>query len=185
MVILTIKTWVILISRTFLVTVYLLICNFPYFLTDKQKTKKMREIQNTQIFIVSSTYHHFLHFFCFGLSLVHFGAKFQMRHFQKTMHFTIFLERKIDWWHFTSPLLLLCKGSESQILIRTFFKGLCRHQRKWKHSGISGMHSPMEGGQHLLLFGPHQSAPREPLRLWGQVQVLCLFHHPPGIDPLL
>ena len=31
------------------------ICNFPYFLTDKQKTKKVREIQITQIFIVSIT----------------------------------------------------------------------------------------------------------------------------------
>ena len=112
-------------------------------------------------------------------------AKFLWSILARNINFAIFLERKIDWWHFTSPLLLLCKGSESQILIRTFFKGLCRHQRKWKHSWISGMHSPMEGGQHLLLFGPHQSAPREPLRLWGQVQVLCLFHHPPGIDPLL
>ena len=70
----------------------------------------------------------------------------------------------------------------SQILIRTFFKGLCRHQRKWKQSGISGMHSPMEGRQHLLLSGSHQSAPRKPLRLRGQVQVLCLLHHPPGIE---
>ena len=73
-------------------------------------------------------------------------------------------------------------SSESQILIRTFFKGLCRHQRKWKQSGISGMHSPMEGRQHLLLSGSHQSAPRKPLRLRGQVQVLCLLHHPPGIE---
>ena len=70
----------------------------------------------------------------------------------------------------------------SQILIRTFFKGLCRHQRKWKQSGISGMHSPMEGRQHLLLSGSHQSAPRKPLRLRGQVQVLCLLHHPPGME---
>ena len=55
MVILTIKIWVIWISRTFLVSVYLSICNFPYFLTDKQKTKKVREIQITQILTVSST----------------------------------------------------------------------------------------------------------------------------------
>jgi len=52
---LTIKIWVIWISRTFLVSVYLSICNFPYFLTDKQKTKKVREIQITQILIVSIT----------------------------------------------------------------------------------------------------------------------------------
>ena len=32
---------------------YLSICNFPYFLTDKQKTKKVREIQIPQILIVS------------------------------------------------------------------------------------------------------------------------------------
>ena len=50
MVILTIK-----ISRTFLVSVYLSICNFPYFLTEKQTTKKVREIQINQILIVSIT----------------------------------------------------------------------------------------------------------------------------------
>ena len=33
----------------FLVYNYLSICNFPYFLTDKQKTEKGREIQITQI----------------------------------------------------------------------------------------------------------------------------------------
>ena len=53
---LTIKIWEIWISRTFLVSVYLSICHFPYFLSDKQKTKKVREIQITQIF---------LHFLCF------------------------------------------------------------------------------------------------------------------------
>ena len=53
MVMLTIKIWVqIWMSRTFLVFIYLSICNFPYFLTDKQKTKKVREIQ---ILIVSIT----------------------------------------------------------------------------------------------------------------------------------
>ena len=41
------------ISRTFLVSDYLSICNFPYFLTNKQKTKKGREIQITQILVVS------------------------------------------------------------------------------------------------------------------------------------
>ena len=133
----------------------------------------------------SSTLNHLCTSLQFKFHFTLFWREISNETFSKTINFTVFLERKIDWWHFTSPLLLLCKGSESQILIRTFFKGLCRHQRKWKHSGISGMHSPMEGGQHLLLFGPHQSAPREPLRLWGQVQVLCLFHHPPGIDPLL
>ena len=46
----TIKIWVI--SRTFLVPVYLSICNFPYFLTDKQKPKKVREIQITQMIVI-------------------------------------------------------------------------------------------------------------------------------------
>ena len=55
MVLLTINIWVIWISRTFLGSVYLSICNFPYFLTDKQKTKKGREIQITQILIASIT----------------------------------------------------------------------------------------------------------------------------------
>ena len=55
MVILPIKIWVIWISRTFLGSVYLSICNFPYFLTDKQKTKKLREIQITQILFDSIT----------------------------------------------------------------------------------------------------------------------------------
>ena len=51
--ILTIKIWVIWISRTFWVSVYLSICNFPYFLTNKQKAKKAREIQMTQILTIS------------------------------------------------------------------------------------------------------------------------------------
>ena len=50
-----IKIWVIWISRTFSVSIYLSICNFPYFLIDKQKTKKGREIQITQILIASIT----------------------------------------------------------------------------------------------------------------------------------
>ena len=49
MVILTIEIWVIWISRTFLVFVYLSICHFPYFLADEQKVQKVREIQITQI----------------------------------------------------------------------------------------------------------------------------------------
>ena len=44
-----IKIWVIWIFRTLSVSIYLSICNFPYFLTDKQKIKKGREIQITQI----------------------------------------------------------------------------------------------------------------------------------------
>ena len=40
---------VIWISRFLLVSVHLPIYNFPYFLTDKQKNKKGREIQITQI----------------------------------------------------------------------------------------------------------------------------------------
>ena len=52
---LTIKIWVIWISCTFLVSVYLSICNFPYFVNDKQKTKKVREIQISQILIFSIT----------------------------------------------------------------------------------------------------------------------------------
>ena len=56
MVILTIKIWVIWISRTFLVSVYLSISNFSYFLTDKLKGPKIvREIQITQILIGSIT----------------------------------------------------------------------------------------------------------------------------------
>ena len=41
-----IKIWVIWISRTFSVSIYLSICNFPYFLTDKQKTKKIDKVDN-------------------------------------------------------------------------------------------------------------------------------------------
>ena len=38
--------------------------NFPHFLTGKQKTKKVREIQNIQILLVSM-YNHFLQYLCF------------------------------------------------------------------------------------------------------------------------
>ena len=41
------------------------ICNFPYFLTDKQKTKKSAGNSNYPSFY--SQYHHFLHFLCFSL----------------------------------------------------------------------------------------------------------------------
>ena len=43
-------------TKSGLYCIYLSICNFPYFLTDKQKTKKVREIQITQTLIVSISY---------------------------------------------------------------------------------------------------------------------------------
>ena len=45
--------------------------------------------------------------------------------------------------------------------------GLCWYLWQWKYSGVCWMLSPMERGQHLLFSRPHQSQPRQSLRLWG------------------
>ena len=68
---LTIKIWVIWISRTFLGFVYLSKSAGNYKLSNKQKTKNAREIQIAQVFIITSSY-----IFCALAQLAYFEEEF-------------------------------------------------------------------------------------------------------------